>query len=158
MIDDIKRFFTESLLPEANTEDESGTRRGIEHATAALLIELAKTDFEQHNDEEQLIIATLKRVFDLDQRALDELVEWAENATDEAHDLYQFTSLVNEHYGNEDKRKLLENLWKVAYVDGRVDRYEEHFIRRVTGLLNLAHSDFIKAKITARESFDRDDL
>lgn len=152
MIDDIKRFFTETLLPENGDGDTAGSSaRGIEHATAALLIELSKTDFEQHNEEEALIIETLTRVFDLDQHALDELIEWAENATNEAHDLYQFTSLVNEYYGNENKRKLLENLWKVAFADGRIDRYEEHFIRRVTDLINLPHSDFIKAKIAARD-------
>ncbi len=151
MIQDIKRFFNEVLLPE-DRGGEQDHERGIEHATAALLIELSKSDFEQHNEEVQQIIDTLEELFDLDQKALDELIEWAETATDEAHDLYQFTRLVNEHYDNADKARLLENLWKVAFVDGRIDRYEEQFIRRVAGLLNLPHSVFIKTKISARDS------
>lgn len=153
MINDIKKFFQEALAPAE--EDEAGHERGIEHATAALLMELSKSDFEHHTEERDFILRTLKRTFDLDQRTLNELIEWAEGATDEAHDLYQFTKLVNEHYSHTDKERLLQNLWKVAYVDGRIDRYEEQFIRKVAGLLHLAHSSFIRTKIGAREEMDQ---
>ncbi|MBD3646124.1 MAG: TerB family tellurite resistance protein, partial [Pseudomonadales bacterium] len=121
MIKDMKKFFQEVLAPAE--DDEAGPEAGIEHATAALLIELSKADFEDRTEERDFIIRTLKRSFDLDQRALNELIEWADAATDDAHDLYQFTKLVNEHYSHADKEKLLEKLWKVAYVDGRIDRY-----------------------------------
>lgn len=151
MINDIKRFFTETLLPPEGSDPQEH-ERGIQHATAALLIELSKSDFEQHTQEEDLIVNTLKEAFDLDQQALDELIEWAEAATADAHDLYQFTKLVNEHYDVADKVRLLENLWKVAFIDGRIDRYEEQFIRQVAGLLNRPHSDFIKSKISARDA------
>ncbi|MBD3647379.1 MAG: TerB family tellurite resistance protein, partial [Pseudomonadales bacterium] len=76
-------------------------------------------------------------------------------ATDDANDLYQFTKLGNEHYSHADKERLLEKLWKVAYVDGRIDRYEEQFVRKVAGLLHLAHSSFIRTKISARDAMDQ---
>jgi len=150
MLKDLQRFFKETLLPEEEDTEED-RERGIQHATAALLIELSKADFEEDNEERAFVLDTLTRAFNLDQHALDQLVEWAEAATADATDLYQFTKLVNEHYNNDQKIELLENLWKVAYVDGRIDRYEEQFIRRIAGLFNLPHSDFIKAKISARE-------
>lgn len=156
MINDIKRFFTETLLPQDDSTPQEH-ERGIQHATAALLIELSKSDFEQHTQEEDFIVNTLKEAFGLDQQPLDDLIEWAESATAEAHDLYQFTRLVNEHYGVADKVRLLENLWKVAFIDGRIDRYEEQFIRQVAGLLNRPHSDFIKSKISAKESLGLSD-
>jgi len=74
----------------------------------------------------------------------------AETEAREATDFYQFTQLVNDHYSYQDKVKLMENLWRVAHADGRLDRYEEHFLRRVSGLLHLSHSDFIQTKISAR--------
>ena len=68
-----------------------------------------------------------------------------------------FTQLVNEHYNYEDKEKLIENLWSVAYADGRLDRYEEQFIRKVAGLIHVAHGDFIKAKVSVLERLEQND-
>ena len=69
---------------------------------------------------------------------------------DESISLYDFTSEVNEKFSREKKCELVKLLWKVAYADGRVDKYEEHYIRKISDLLNLTHGDFIKAKIYAR--------
>ena len=35
-------------------------------------------------------------------------------------------------------------LWRVAFADGRIDRYEEHILRRIADLLYLRHQDFIE--------------
>lgn len=114
-----------------------------------MLIELARADFEEDDLEHALILAMLRDTFDLDEDVLQELVSLAGTATETANDVYQFTQLVNEHYNYEDKQQLIQNLWRVAFADGRLDRYEEQFIRKVSGLLHVAHSDFIKAKVDA---------
>lgn len=44
----------------------------------------------------------------------------------------------------------MELLWRVAFADGRLDRYEEHLIRRIADLLHLPHRDFIRAKLRAQ--------
>ena len=44
----------------------------------------------------------------------------------------------------------MELLWLVAFADGRKDPEEEHLIRKIAGLLHVAHPDFIDAKIRAR--------
>lgn len=149
MLNDLRKFFEEKLLPSAS-ETES-TDRGIEYATAALFIELAKSDFTQDDDEHQMIFDTLKTTFGLEEDELSELVSLAESASADANDLYQFTSLVNKHYQTRQKIALLENFWRVAYADGRLDKYEEHFIRKVAGLINLAPSEFIKTKLRVKE-------
>ncbi len=149
MLKDIKKFFEEKLLP-TDQDDETSTA-GIEYATAALLIELAKSDFEEDVLERQLIFAMLGDTFDLDSDDLEELVVMAEEASTDANDLFQFTSLVNEHYSNEEKIILLENFWRVAYADGRIDKYEAQFIRKVAGLINLPPSEFPKTKLRVRK-------
>ena len=147
MLKDIKKFFSENLDPESSTD----TKHTIEYATAALLIELAKADFEKDQVERTLIIAMLRDTFDLSQKEIDELVSFAETGSEEANDLFQFTQLVNQHYSHTDKITLVENLWLVAFADGRLDKYEEQFIRKVSGLLHLAHSEFIKSKLRAKD-------
>jgi len=145
MLKDIKRFFEEKFLLEE--KNESGLTKGIEYATAALMIELAKSDFEEDDIERQLIITMLRDTFDIEGYDLEELMKTAEAGSADASDLFQFTSLINEHYNNEQKIELLENLWRVAYADGRLDKYEEQFIRRIAGLINLPPSEFTKTKL-----------
>jgi uncharacterized tellurite resistance protein B-like protein len=121
--------------------------QGIEYATAALMIELAKADFEEDDIERQLIIAMLRDTFDIEGEHLEELMAAADEASAEASDFFQFTSLINDHYDNTQKIALLENLWRVAFADGRLDKYEEQFIRRIAGLINLPPSEFTKTKL-----------
>jgi len=47
--------------------------------------------------------------------------------------------------------ELLENLWRVAFADNEVDRYEEHMIRKVADLIYVNHSDFIRSKLKVRD-------
>ena len=150
MIEDIRKFFADKLNPPEDASEEEH-RLSIQYATAALLIEVAKSDFDQDEMERGLIFAMLKDTFELRERQLNELVSLADKATQDAHDIYQFTQLVNDAYSYEDKTQLITNLWRVAFADGRIDRYEDHFIREVCGLLHVAHSDFIKAKLTAEQ-------
>lgn len=145
MLRDIKKFFEEKLL--IQDAEEASQERGIEYATAALMIELAKADFEEDDDERKLILDMLRATFDLDGAMLEQLMTTAEQASADASDLFQFTSLVNKHYNNDQKIRLLENLWRVAYVDGRLDKYEEQFIRKIAGLVNLPPSEFTKTKL-----------
>ena len=147
MLKDIKKFFEEKLLPEPDSETRVA---GIEYATAALLIELARADFNEDEVERAQILTMLRNPFDLSNEELEGLVEMAEQASTDANDLFQFTSLVNQHYGNDEKILLLENCWKVAYADGRLDKYEEQFIRKVAGLINLPPSEFAKTKLRIR--------
>ena len=150
MLKGIKSFFEEHLQPEIT--DGKANAEGIEYATAALLIELANSDFAEDPLERQLILAMLQDTFELAETDLEELVTLAESGTSDANDLYQFTSLVNDHYTNDQKILLLENFWKVAYADGRLDKYEELFIRKVAGLINLPPSEFAKTKHRVKQS------
>ncbi len=155
MIDNIKKFFEEKLMPDDGA-DEATRNMGIQHATAALLIELAKADFDHDDLERAVITAMLRDTFDLSDEMLDELMQLADEATSDAHDVYQFTALVNDHYDYSDKETLIENLWSVAYADGRLDRYEEQFIRKVAGLIHVSHGDFIKAKVAVLERLEQE--
>ena len=148
MLKTIKNFFEDKLLP-TSTEAQN-TVGGIEYATAALLIELARSDFAEDELERQLIFTMLRDTFGLGDKDLEELVSMAEEASADANDLFQFTSLVNQHYTSDEKIRLLENFWKVAYADGRLDKYETQFIRKVAGLINLPPSEFAKTKLRIR--------
>ncbi len=60
--------------------------------------------------------------------------------------LYEFTRLLNEQLSREERIRIVEMLWRVAFVDSVIDKYEEYYIRKIADLLYVSHRDYIKAK------------
>ena len=121
-------------------------------AAAALMVEVMAVDHDWHELEIQRIRELLQSSLGLDLEEAEEILAEVLEDQKKRHDLFQFTSAINEHYGQPEKFELLKNLWRVAYADGRVDAYEEHIIRRLADLIHIHHSQFIKAKIEARQN------
>lgn len=155
MIKNITKFFEEFMEP-AETASAEEDFHSIEFATAALLMEVSRSDSLSEKGraevEMEAVLVILQRLFEFSDVEVAQLMELAADASDEAHDLYSFTKLINEHYDYNAKKQLVINLWEVAFADGRIDAFEEHIIRRISGLVHLANQDFIKAKIIAREA------
>jgi uncharacterized tellurite resistance protein B-like protein len=144
------RLFFESELNINQADSSKDRQKGIQLATAALLIELINADAEIDGREWESLKNTLQQTFALDKESLQELISLAHESLQDSTDLYQFTQLINKHYEYEDKFRLLECMWRVAHADGRIDRFEEHLIRKIAGLIHVAHSDFIRAKQKSR--------
>jgi len=142
---DVEKFFETNLLP-----SESGDRQlyEIRHAAAALLIACAKSDFEEDPDEEEVIVGILRDRFEVGEELLDRLVKFADAHTG-TMGLETFTGLVNKHYSGHHKLALIEDLWRVAYADGRIDKYEDLFIYRVAGLLGVSREQVQSLKEAA---------
>lgn len=41
-------------------------------------------------------------------------------------------------------------MWELAYADTELEKYEEYIIRKVADLIYVSHSEFIRAKTTAK--------
>lgn len=149
MNDRLKRFFEEQLQPE--DVDEYSRAVGIQYATAALLIQVAKSDSEQDELERAMINVLLQDTFDLSDEMLEEILEFADEALSEADSIDQFVEMVKDHFDYPDKVKLVEYLWVVAFADGRLDRYEEQFIQKVSDYIQVSEDDFNQAKQAAQE-------
>lgn len=132
-------------------EPEQIEQVDINHAAAALMVEIMAADDHWDDVEAEQIKGLLDSKLGISEQEADDLLGEARQKREAAHDLFQFTSVINEHYDNQQKYQLLIQLWCVAFADGQIDRYEEHMIRRLSELLHLAHSQFIRAKIEARD-------
>jgi uncharacterized tellurite resistance protein B-like protein len=150
MIVSIKRFF-ENQLKVHSAETPAVKNHRLQLASAALMIELLKTDRHIDERETSAVKKILLNTFALTPTELDEIIELAEKEAAQAVSLYEFTSLINEGYSYEDKVLLIENLWRVALADDHLDKYEEQLIRKTADLVYLSHSDFIKTKIKVRD-------
>lgn len=130
-----------------NTSDAAEPEMNVDLAVAALLVEVLRADYDVAASERRQVVASLSQLLGLDHEQSRALVAEAERHIDHAHDLYQFTSQVNRAFGESDKIRLLEALWRVARADATVHKYEEHLIRRVADLLHVPHAGFISAKL-----------
>jgi len=147
MIDKIKNFFSKNVL-EAETEITSPDQL----ATAALLIEVMVIDGDLDDQEMQAIAGTLSNMLHLSKEQIDQLIELSKEEVAEATSLYQFTKEINEHFDIEKKLSLMTAMWRVAFADGHLDKYEENIIRRVADLLHIRHSEYIRCKANAKDA------
>lgn len=135
------------------SKENSGEQEAlsIKTATAALFVEMAAADFEIVAEEEKHIHNLLSEIFSLGKSEIDELISGAAIQRRKRNDIWYFTNLIKSRFSREQKKDILEKLWTVIYADGRVDRYEDMLIRKVTTLLGMEHHDMIEAKHNAKK-------
>jgi len=136
----------------STTEDESTIEHELQLACAALMLEMIRVDDVIDEDEEEKLLRIIKTQCDLSQEETNELIELARDKVHDATDYYQFTSLLNKHYTQQQKQQLIKHLWDLALADNVIDKYEEHLVRNLAELLHVPHSAFIKMKLKAQES------
>ncbi|GAB3100194.1 TerB family tellurite resistance protein [Aestuariicella hydrocarbonica] len=146
MLKGIKTFFSELLDTDAEIIDALDPKQ---LAAAALMIEVATIDDHFDATEIQALINELQRQFDIDSETLHQLIDQARRESDDATSLYQFTRCVNDEFSAAEKFELMQGMWRVAFSDGDLDKYEEYIIRRVSDLIYVPHSEFIRAKKVA---------
>ena len=143
MLKAINRFLKQ-LSPE---QQQQTNPQSVELATAVLLFEIMRAD-DDFNVAEQLEVRTLlKRHFNLSDDKVEQMVNDAGQQASQATDYHQFTRLIVEPYSIEQRKDIVELLWRVAYADDNLDSHEEHLIRRLSDLLRLRHSEFIQCKL-----------
>ena len=144
MIDAFKKLFE---VPSQETLQEKEHRLRL--AAAALLVETARADFSEDKVEHEELEKLLYESLDLGRREVRELITQAEAQLDETTSLYDFTRVINDYYLPAQKLELIASMWRVAYADGRLDKYEESLIRQVAELCYVSHQDYIRTKLSA---------
>ncbi|MEX0383990.1 tellurite resistance TerB family protein [Spiribacter pallidus] len=152
MIDAIKQFFDTRIAGDEKETADTGQHR-LQLATAALLIEMAQADNQRHSMEFQAIHDGIMEVFDLSPEETAEIIELADEEAHEATDHFEFTQLINQQFGYDDKCRVVELLWRVCLADAEMDRYEEQLVRKIAELLHVQHSEFIAAKLRVQRAY-----
>jgi len=144
MLKKIQSFFEKNFI--ADSHKTINIEHQLNLAAAALLVEMVLQD--EHIDSAE--VASVKRLlckqFNLSTTEAEDLYLLAEEEKHSATDYHQFTKLIASHYTQPQKIQLIESLWKVAFSDQVLDRYEEHMVRRIADLIHVSHKDFIQAR------------
>jgi uncharacterized tellurite resistance protein B-like protein len=127
-------------------------------AAAALLIHVMTIDGQENGAEQDKLHDLLKRQFELDDDAAEELIAAAAAADREAVDLYGFTSLINRSLDEDGRRRIVKMMWEMVYADGRMNEFEDNVVWRASDLLGISQRDRVEMRReVAAEMKSRDD-
>ena len=150
MIQRIKKFFDDNLRENGSGGPPSA--EALQLAAAALMFEVSRSDFKLDPSELAHITEAVRSQFQLGDEQTRVLMGLAREQAEHATSLHGFTSLINEHWPLEQKLKLVEQMWCVAYADRDLNHHEVHLMRKIGRLLYIPHRQFIAAKQRARDA------
>lgn len=152
MLSVLRKFlFEEEDQPsESSQKADNADEKKLQVAACALFIELAKADGKFTDEERSFIINHMKNCFNIDDDYANELLELAEKRVKDSVSIYEFTGEINEHFTQEQKEKLIENLWRLVFTDEKMHNYEDHLMKKVSLTLNIEHKKLIEKKLLVK--------
>jgi uncharacterized tellurite resistance protein B-like protein len=150
MISAIRQFFEKHIQVSPGSTERS-SEDSLRLATAALLIEMMRADTEVSEEEKTTIAKIIREKSGLSENEMADFIRLAEEEIFRATGYFEFTSLINKGFSYGEKVHVIENLWEVAFADATLDKYEEHMVRKIAGLLYVSHKDFINAKLRVKK-------
>ena len=139
----IQRLFSR---PQAGDGVVRPSNRDLQVAVCAMFIEAGRIDETFTPEEIDRVVAILREKYGLSREDADDLMAEAEKDLEESVDLWQFARRINENYSNDEKMEIVEMLWRIVYVDGKMDAHEHYLMNKVKNLFRLEHRQLIEAK------------
>ena len=120
-------------------------------AAGVLLLEAAQIDNECSKEEMEHIIETLKDKYALSESCVNVLLDLAHRDREQSVDLWEFSRLINTSFTLEEKREIMEDVWRIILLDGKLDKHEDYYAHKLANLLHFSNEQMIAAKLKARE-------
>jgi len=149
MRDWIKRFFEKTATEAPRSEHD------VRVATCALLLEMGHIDEQFTDSEMEKILTILHDRYNMEPAQIEALVDEADRERRQSADYYKFARRINENYSIDEKMEIIEMLWRIVYVDGKMDKYEHQLIHTLSNLLRLTHNQLIDAKLRVTSESNR---
>ena len=118
----------------------------LQRAVAALCVEMARADLEDHPDELAHAQTVLAQRFSLTGEQAAALLQEGMAESKRSASLYRFVTLINRQFDGDAKRGLMVMLWRVALADGRLDKYEDALMHKLADLLYVPIVELMRAK------------
>lgn len=147
MLRTLKELFASFAAPD---DSAPATEHRLQLAAAVLLVEVMRADAVSGAVEREAVIDALRNKFGLGEDEVARLLELAEATADDAPDFYAFTSQLNKGLSPEQKLRMVEHLWQVAFADGALSHFENQLMLKLGDLLYIPRGEFVAAKQRAR--------
>ena len=127
----------------------------IRLATAVLMIDVARADPVFEESEFDRVLQLVQTHFDLPPEQAAELVNDAGDKADDLVSAYDFTEVLHRHLDADEKARIVGLLWKIAYADGRLDKYEDSLVLKISDLLFVSRGRVMRLKHDAEQEVSR---
>ena len=153
----LKSVFVAIQKQFADTGDDQDAdhENALRLATAALLVEMGRADHYGDGDDAALIIELLRENFVMESEDVGALYEIATEKADQVVSLHELTSLLHRSLNDEERGRLLEMMWRVAYADKRLDPLEDSLVRKVADLLYVRNTSLMKIRDRVLSNIDQ---
>ena len=118
-------------------------------ATAVLMTEVARADYEYDESEFDLLLNRITNHFQISPEEAVELANEADETAEDYVSLHSFTQLLNKNLSEHETGRIVSLLWQVAYADGRLDKYEDSLILKISDLLYVSRGRVMRLKYDA---------
>ena len=118
--------------------------------TAVLMIDVARADHVFEDAEFDRVLELVQSHFDLSPEQAAELVNEADGEAEDLVSLYEFTQLLHHNLDEGEKARIVGLLWQIAYADGRLDKYEDSLVLKISDLLHVSRGRVMRLKHDAR--------
>ena len=129
-----------------STSDNDLDIHQLQLATCILLIEVSKSDDDYDKAEQEKIISLIKDKFSLADDEIEEVFSISNNHHNKMISLFEWTDIINKECSYDQKLVIIGFMWDIAFIDSKIDRYEDYTIRKVCDLIYVKHKDFINLK------------
>jgi uncharacterized tellurite resistance protein B-like protein len=150
----IKRLFAQvvekiSATDMVSAEDREATLRV---AAAALMIDVARADYVFDESEFDTVLKLVEAHFGLTSEQAAQLVIEAGDKAEEIVDIHEFTKLLHDYLTEDEKAQIVALLWQIAYADGRLDKYEDSLVLKISDLLYVSRGRVMRLKHDAERA------
>jgi uncharacterized tellurite resistance protein B-like protein len=132
--------------------------RELQMAAAALMVCVVRADRTSTQDEHRVLGKAIGRTLGIDLTTAARVIRLAEAKLGEAAPFRVFIDLLNQGFTPEEKKRLVESLWRIAFADAELHVHEEYLVRKIAEHLEMDTADIIETKVRARETFLREDV
>lgn len=120
----------------------------VERVGALLLVEIARSDTTIDAVELEAIRQAIQTsCTSIESLEIEEIISAAQQDAETNISLHAQIRQINSEFSRHQKLALVEQMWRVAFADGDLDKYEESTIRKLCGLIHVSHQEYIQAKL-----------
>ena len=148
------RSLYEKIVVQISAEDIAADDRdaAVRLATAVLLVEVALVDSSFDETEFDRMLGLIRNHFGLGTQQAAELINAANAKADELVSIHEFTDLLHKNLSHDEKARVVQLLWTVAYADGQLDKYEDSLVLKISDLLHVSRGRVMRLKHDAAEA------
>ena len=132
--------------PQSGEPDDAARESALRLATAVLMIDVARADHVFEESEFDSVLRLVEEHFVLEPEQAAELVNSAGEVADDLVSVHEFTQRLHRLLSDNEKARVVGLLWQVAFADGRLDKFENSLVLKISDLLYVNRARVMRLK------------